>query len=395
MTNRNRQQSLRTRTVQPSHRSGDEEVWPVVPPIVTSAAYAARDPDVMQARIRRGEPTYHRDHFPTAERLEGAIAGLEGAEAGYAMSSGMAAISIVALALLGQGDHVIVGAGGYSDTEELLCRELVRFGVVGSVVPLDEMDRVRATIRPETRLIFAETISNPGMMVPDIPALANLSREYGLVLAVDNTLATPMLCRPMEHGADLVIHSVTKFLGGHHDLSAGMVVGARPLIDRIARVGYLVGAVPGAHDAALALRGIHTLAPRMAWISETAMRIARYLADRPEVAAVRYPGLATGAEAERVRSLLPCGFGGLMVIEFASNQNHKAPAATFVRSLNMIPYVPSLGGEITTVCYPPHIIADADPDDVAVGTRLRVSIGLEDPDDLVADLEEALAALHH
>lgn len=395
MTNQRNKPSLRTRTVQSGRRSGDEAMWPVVPPIVTSAAYAARDPDLMQERVRRGEPTYHRDHFPTVERLELAIAGLEGAEAGYATSSGMAAISVVALALLGQGDHVIVGMEGYCDTEELLCGELVRFGVAGSVVPLDDLNAVRAAIRPETRLIVAETISNPGMSVPDIPSLADISGENGLLLVVDNTLATPMLCRPLEHGADLVIHSVTKFLGGHHDLSAGMVVGAHTLIDRIARAGYLLGAVPGAHDAALALRGIHTLAPRMAWISESAMRVARYLADCPELTEVRYPGLVAGAEAGRVRDLLPCGFGGLMVVEFACSQRHDAPAATFVRSLNMIPYVPSLGGEITTVCYPPHIMADAGPDHPTAGTRLRVSIGLEDPDDLIADLKRALAALHH
>ncbi|HEV2128229.1 MAG TPA: PLP-dependent transferase [Thermomicrobiales bacterium] len=392
MTPRDPGPSLRTRAARTGHHNGDGDTWPVVHPIVTSTALAGRDPDTLVNRIGRNEPTYHRAHFPNAARLEEAVAELEGAEAGYATSSGMAAVTTVVLALLGQGDHLIVGAGGYSDSEELLTRELARFGIGGSVVPLDDLGAVRNAIRPQTTLIFAETITNPGITVPDLGALAGITRERGVTLVVDSTVATPMLCRPLEHGADLVIHSVTKFLGGHHDLSAGVIVGSRFLIDRIARVGYLLGAVPGAHDSALALRGIHTLAPRMAWISESADRIARYLAEQPEVACVRYPGLATGAEGERVRRMLPDGRSGLMVVEFNGTAT-QAPAAAFVRSLRMIPYVTSLGGEITTVCYPPRILADGDPETAGVGTRLRLSVGLEDPEDLIADLNGAFEAM--
>ncbi|MDQ4044353.1 MAG: aminotransferase class I/II-fold pyridoxal phosphate-dependent enzyme [Chloroflexota bacterium] len=392
MTPRDSEPSLRTRAARTGHQDGDGDVWPVVHPIVTSTALAGRDPDAIHRRIGRDEPTYHRAHFPNAVRLEEAVAELEGAEAGYATSSGMAAVTTVVLALLGQGDHLIVGTGGYSDSEELLTRELVRFGIDGSVVPLDDLDAVRDAIRPRTRLIFAETIANPSMMVPDLEQLARIARGRDIRLVVDNTVPTPMLCRPLEHGADLVIHSVTKFIGGHHDLSAGMVVGSRDLIDRLARVGYLLGAVPGAHDAALALRGIHTLAPRMAWISESADCIARYLAEQPEVACVRYPGLATGVEGERVRRMLPNGCSGLMVIEFNGTAT-QAPAAAFVRSLKLIPYVTSLGGEITTVCYPPRILADGDPETARVGTRLRLSVGLEDPEDLIADLKGAFEAM--
>lgn len=381
----------RTRSVQGGHYNGDR-AWPVTPPIVTSTAYASHDPDEMLGRMRQGEPTYNRDHFPNARQLEALVAGLEGAEAGYATSSGMAAIALVALAMLSQGDHIVLGAGGYSDTEELITRELPRFGIACSVVDVGDLDAVRDTIRPGTSMIFAETIANPAITVADIPALAAIARERGIPLVIDNTLPTPALCRPMEHGADLVVHSVTKYLGGHHDLSAGVVVGSERRMERIRQVGYLLGGVPGAHDAALAVRGIRTLVPRIVWISETARRLTAYLCDRPEVASVRYPGLEGRGDADLAARLLPDGAGGVFVVELGGD-DPVGTAASLVRNLRLIPYVASLGGEITTVCYPPRILTDEERAARRGEPSLRFSVGLEDPADLIADLEQAFAAI--
>lgn len=383
---------VRTRSAQGGHRQDEGDVWPLVPPIVSSTVYASHDPFMVANRIAAGEPTYNRDQFPNPRLLGDLVADLEGAERGYATASGMAAITVVALALLSQGDHLVLAGGGYSDTEELLTRELPRFGVTGTVVDPNDLDAVRAATRPETRLLLAETIANPAITVADIPALAEIAHAVGAVLAIDNTFATPLLCQPLALGADLVIHSATKFLGGHHDLSAGVVAGPDRLMAEIARVGYLLGAVPGATDSWLAVRGIRTLAPRMDWISRSARNVAEWLAAHPEIASVRYPGVTEGDDDGLVARILPRGGGGVMVIELAGSDASEQTAA-FVRGLEMIVYAPSLGGEVTTLCYPPKIQTREEQASKERVGALRVSIGLEDPADIIADMEQALAKI--
>jgi cystathionine beta-lyase/cystathionine gamma-synthase len=192
--------------------------------------------------------------------------------------------------------------------------------------------------------------------------------------------------------AELVIHSATKFLGGHHDLSAGVVAGSELLMAEIARVGYLLGPVPGATDAWLAVRGIRTLAPRMDWISRSAREVAEWLAARTEIAGVRYPGVTEDEDRTLVARILPRGGGGVMVVELAG-PDAGARAAALVRNLRMIVYAPSLGGEVTTLCYPPSIQTREERSRKDRGAALRVSIGLEDPADIIADFEQALGAL--
>lgn len=382
----------RARTVSVRHAGGEGAAWPVTAPIVTSTAWATHDPDEIRRHRERGEPTYNRDHFPNVQQLERLVADLEGAEAGYATASGMAAISLVALALLSQGDHLVLGAGGYSDTEEFLVHELARYGITCSVVDVRDRAAVRGAIQSNTRMIFAETVSNPGIVVADIPMLAAIAHERDLPLVIDNTLPTPVLCQPIAHGADLVVHSVTKFLGGHHDLSAGVIVGGERWMGHLRRVGYLLGAVPGAHDAALAVRGIRTIVPRMDWISRSASMIAEFLDERPEIATVRYPGGTNDDDAELAARLMPDGYGGVMVVELAG-PDAEARAAAFVRALRSILYVSSLGGDLTTVCYPPRLRVGDEREGGGSGNALRFSIGLEDSDDLIADLQQALDSL--
>ncbi|MBA2276425.1 MAG: aminotransferase class I/II-fold pyridoxal phosphate-dependent enzyme [Chloroflexia bacterium] len=380
--------SFRTRAVHAGESTG-AAVRPLSDPIYQSSVYAFDDPGLSASRHTAEPPlpNYSRDHFPNVAALEQAVAELEGAEAGYAVASGMAAISLVFLALLGTGSHVVAGCGAYCDTEALLDQVLSRFGVTASFVDLHDAGAVAAALQPTTRLIFVETIANPGIHLADLPALSALARERGIPLCVDNTFATPALCRPMEHGADLVVHSVTKFLGGHHDLTAGVVVGRADLLRRIQRTGYLIGSLLGAMDAWLALRGIRTLAPRMAWISKTAAEVAAELARHPAVAAVYYPGLAAGPDADLVRRLLPDGAGGMMTFDVAGGPE---AAARLVRRLRLIPFAPSLGGTTTTICYPPRTLAPATESFHPPVASLRLSIGLESASDLIADLRQAL-----
>ena len=379
--------SLQTRMV---HAGSDrsQPVRPLTEPIVQSSVYAFDEPPVF-AHPSGGavpQPMYSREHFPNVMAFEVAIADLEAAEAGYAVASGMAAIAHVLMTLLGQGDHVIVAEGSYCDTELLMHRILGRFGIETSVVPRCDHIAMERAITERTRIIFVETISNPSIEVCDIAGLAEICGRHGVILVVDNTFATPALCRPIEHGADLVIHSATKFLGGHHDLTAGIIVGRADLIEEIRPTGYLLGALLGAFDAWLALRGVRTLAPRMAWISASAQRIAEFLATHPAVCHVSYPGLATGADAELVRTLLPNGAGGMILIHLNGGV---AATESVVRELELIQFAPSLGGTVTTVCYPPVGRMGVYDPHLSSG-QLRLSIGLEAVEDIVRDLDRAL-----
>jgi cystathionine beta-lyase/cystathionine gamma-synthase len=196
-----------------------------------------------------------------------------------------------------------------------------------------------------------------------------------------------VFCRPLEHGADLVVHSATKFLGGHHDLTAGVVVGGQDLVQRIRNTGYLIGTVPGAMDAWLALRGIRTLAPRMAWINETAGEIAGFLEDHLAISMVRYPGLATGKDAAVADRILPDGAGGMLAFQVAGGDG---VAEAFLRRLRLVAYVPSLGGVTTTICFPPRTL-DGQREPRQSDGWLRLSVGLESPADVIADIAQALA----
>lgn len=382
------QLTQRTRAVHAGeNRDGNSR--PLVTPIYQSTAFASDEARISSARHECGQPSYSRDRFPNLRELEQAVADLECADAGCATSSGMAAISLICLTFLSAGDHVVLAEGSYCDTAELLSQVFGKFGVEVTVVNMAEGAYVESAITPRTRLLLAETIANPSMTVPDLDALADIARRHNVLFCVDNTFATPIFCRPVEHGADLVIHSATKFLGGHHDLTAGVVVAAAPLIDRLQRTGYLVGTLPGAMDAWLALRGIRTLAPRMTWIAQTAGVVARALEGHPAIARVRYPGTASGAKAEIIKRMLPDGAGGMLAIQLAGGD---AATETFISALRLIPYVPSLGGVTTSVCYPPRSLEAREQERQANGW-LRFSIGLESPEDLIADITQALAAI--
>jgi len=302
----------------------------------------------------------------------------------------MGAIAAVFLSHLAAGDHLVASADCYCDVRSLVELELVRLGISASFIDASDPDAVRHAIRPTTRMVYVETISNPGMKLVDLAALAEIAHAAGALLCVDNTVATPLLCRPLALGADLVLHSATKFLGGHHDLTAGVVVGRTDLIDRLRRVVYLYGATLGPMEAWLALRGIKTLAARLAWACATARAVAAFLEAHPAVACVRYPGLPGHPQAVLAQRLLPDGAGALLAFDLRGGAT---AAAILLHHLNLIVYAPSFGGPTTTTTYPPRdLVADgvarsAGAYDCAT---IRLSVGLEATSDIVADLSRAL-----
>jgi cystathionine beta-lyase len=321
-----------------------------------------------------GEFDYARSGNPTRRSLEGTLASLDGAAAGFAFSSGMAAISTVLL-LFKAGDHLIVTDDCYGGTWRVLTRVFGRFGLNASFVDTSDPEAVEAAIRPETRALFVETLSNPFLKRTDVSAMASIARRHKLLLIVDNTLLSPCLARPIEEGADIVIHSATKFLGGHSDLVAGSVAVKDPaLAKEIYFLQNAVGAVLGPQDCFLLMRGVKTLQVRVAKQSETAAELARWLAARPDVTEVFYPGI-----------------GSIVTFRLSFSVRPKE----FVSALELPLLGVSLGAVESIVTVPArhsHASVSAQERERR-GIRddlIRFSVGLEEPVDLVRDLEQAL-----
>jgi cystathionine beta-lyase/cystathionine gamma-synthase len=390
--NRQSERTLRTRVVHAGERAEAGE-HPLVEPIHQNSAYAFEDSAQADRVYADGGPLYARDGMPNVRTLERAVARLEGAGDAVAASSGMAAIAITCLALLKSGDHVLIGDDGYCDTAALLNDMGSKFNLRITRTNLNNLDAVRSSITPATKLVFAETISNPGMRLVDLDALSAITRERGALLVVDNTLATPVLCRPIEFGADLVIHSAGKFLGGHSDVTAGIVAGSSPLVARLKRAAYLYGPLLAPMEAWLTLRGLKTLAPRMTWASQSAATIADWLGTHPAVAEVNYAGRHDHEQSALARRLLPCGAGSVLSFCLAGGE---PTADAVIAHLRTIPYVPSIGGLVTIASYPPRSpIFDDGGDQILTPYRsstIRLSIGLEEAADIIAELGEALTA---
>jgi cystathionine beta-lyase/cystathionine gamma-synthase len=338
---------------------------------------------------------YSRYANPTTQALEAAAADLEGGAAALATSSGMGAINAVLLALLRPGDHVIAQRCLYGGTFSVFATLAARYNIDVSYISGREAGEVAAALRPNSRLLFLETIANPTIAVSDLPAMIAAGHEAGLTCVVDNTFATPALCRPIEHGADIVVHSATKYLGGHDDVTLGLVVSAseqahHPLWKHTVDLG--VAADPFA--AWLTLRGLKTLALRMERHCATAAHLANNLAAHPGVKQVYWPGLPDHPDHAVARRIL-AGFGGMLAFDVAGGRE---AGLAFGTGLRLAVLAPSLGGAETLVLHPAstsHRQMDAaslSAAGIGEGT-IRVSAGLEHPDDLWADFEQALASL--
>jgi cystathionine beta-lyase/cystathionine gamma-synthase len=328
---------------------------------------------------------------PNAEIVQKRLAALEGAEACLVLSSGMAATACALLALLRPGDHLLASRGIYGETQELLTKEFVSLGIAVTLVNPHESRSWRQGLRKETRAVFLESPVNPSCRVVDLRPLSYLTHEIGLALVVDSTFASPVNFRPLEHGADVVIHSTTKFLNGHHDVIGGAVLGTASYIEEVRRKMMLWGQAPDPFACWMLERGLKTLDVRVQRQNENAMGIAQWADERKEVKVVHYPGLASHPDhAAAVHHMN--GFGGMLGLELTGGAR---AADRFTRKLRLIRNAPSLGGVDSLVCEPrytshTHFTAERR---AALGIPdgfLRVSVGIEDMSDLIADLEQAL-----
>ena len=333
---------------------------------------------------------YARTQNPTRSALEANLAAIEGGKAGFCFASGMAATSTV-MTLLKSGDHVVATADMYGGTYRLFEQVLRKYQLDFTYVNTSRLSELERAIRPATRLIFLETPTNPMLAVTDLASACTIAHGHGIPVAVDNTFASPFVQRPIAFGADLVIHSTTKFLNGHSDSVGGAVIAVRDdHIEWLRFVQNAEGAIIGPMDAWLVLRGTKTLTVRMERHNANAMALAEYLASHPKVTAVHYPGLPSHPQHELARQQMR-GFGGLISFQLGSLER----ARTVLNSVRLISLAESLGGVETLISHPATMTHAAIPDDQRqqLGIHddlVRLSVGIEDVEDLEEDLAQAL-----
>jgi len=365
----------------------------IVTPIIQSATYTFANTqeicDHFEGRIERDE--YGRYGNPTQRVAECKLAALEGAEDGLLFASGMAAITTTLFAMLSRGAHVVVTDDAYRRTRQFLHQILRRYGVEVSTVPAGDYQRMEEAVRQTTRLIFSESPTNPYNRILDLERVADIGRRHRIKTIIDATFATPINQRPIEFGIDLVIHSGTKYLGGHNDLLSGAVLGSADLVGAIRDLQGVTGAVPDPFAAYLLIRGIKTLALRVARQNENAQRLAEFLAAHPKVERVHYPGLSTHPEhAIAVRQMR--GFGGVVSFEVRGDLT---TASRLVDACRIPRIAPSLGG-VESLIEQPALMSFYElttEERLQVGikdTLVRYSVGVEDAGDLIADLAAAL-----
>ncbi len=365
----------------------DPSTGAVSVPIYATSTFVQSSPGVHQGY------DYARSGNPTRDAFERGVASVEGGSAGFAFGSGLAAISTV-LDLLPAGSHVIASDDLYGGTWRLF--ERVRQSSAGlqvSFVDLTDLAAVAAAFRPETRLLWIETPTNPTLKLADLRALAKLARRHGVLSAADNTFASPVVQRPLEHGIDLVMHSATKYLGGHSDLIAGVVVVGdnAALADRLRFLQNAVGAILGPFDSFLALRGLKTLAVRVERHCENALELARYLERQPGIRRVLYPGLRSHPQHALARRQMQ-GFGGIVSIDVEGGLRR---ARTVLERCRVFALAESLGGVESLIEHPGLMTHASLPPARrrALGITdglIRLSVGIEDVRDLRADLQQAL-----
>jgi cystathionine beta-lyase/cystathionine gamma-synthase len=360
----------------------------VMPPVVMASTFAQPEP---------GKPLkydYSRSGNPTRSALEASLAALEGGARGFAFSSGCAAATTL-LHFLKPGDHVISGDDVYGGTFRLFDKVMKPFGVESSFVDLGDLSKFEAAIKPTTRFVWFETPTNPTLKLADISAIAAIAKQRGLRVLVDNTFATPVLQRPLALGADVVLHSTTKYINGHSDVVGGALITSDPeLCERIPFLQNAIGAVPSPMDCYLVMRGIKTLPIRMHAHVAGASELAARLAAHPRVARVHYPGLASHPQHELAKRQMS-GPGGMISVELASDLEG---SRRFLQALRIFALAESLGGVESLAEHPALMTHASIPADnrKALGisdSLVRLSVGIEHVDDLWHDLETALRAI--
>ncbi len=371
------------------------EAKPASVPIYQSATFSFEDPEGLADTIRQGKDAgyvYSRWHNPTRAALEQVVADLERGERAVSFGSGMAAISTTLASLLKAGEHAVASPYLYGGSYSVMTKLLTRWGIETTLAPSHRVDDMVAVMREDTKVCYTETIGNPNCPVPDLEALAKACRQRGIVLVVDNTFASPYLCNPLTLGVDVVVHSTTKYLGGHSDLVGGIAVGRDDLLGEVREMSVELGGIPGPLDAWLVLRGVQTLALRMDRHTESATALARMLEGHEKVERVWYPGLASHPDHELAARLLPKGSGGMLSFELAGGLDS---GRRFQEALELALVAPSLGGTHTLATHPPTVThTQLTPEQRhALGISdglIRVSVGIEDEADILEDFERAL-----
>ncbi len=365
--------------------SPDPTTGAIVPPIYETATY------VLDEVGQDKGFDYTRSANPTREVLEANLAAVEGGRYGVCYASGMSAVD-ACLKLLGAGDHVVCSDDVYGGVSRHFNKVLARYGLGFTYVDTSQPETVRQAIRPETRLLWVETPTNPLLKVTDLAAMAAIAREHGLYFAVDSTFATPVFLRPLEYGADMVMHSTTKYLSGHNQIIGGLVVTDRDDIhDELKFVQKTIGAVPSPFDCWLTLSGLKTLHLRMARHAENAQKVAAFLEAHPKVARVAYPGLASHPQHAVARAQMS-GFSGMISFELNGGM---AAGKALMNGVRLCGLAESLGSVETMITHPATMThAEVPPEERhARGLSdglVRLSVGIEDADDIIADLEQAL-----
>jgi cystathionine beta-lyase/cystathionine gamma-synthase len=363
----------------------DPSTGAVITPIYQTSTYAQQS-----IGVHKGYE-YARGDNPTRSAYEANVATLEGAKRGIAFGSGMAAIDAV-VSILDSGDEVLMTQDVYGGTYRLFSRIRTRHGLTFRRVATHDLDAVRAALTPKTKMLFVETPTNPNLLVSDLPALSAICREHGILLAVDNTFMTPFFQRPLSFGADLVVHSATKYLNGHSDMVGGIVLtSSEDLHQRIRFQQFAAGAIPGPFDCWLAMRGTKTLALRMERHDASARVIAQRLADHPAVQRTIYPGLASHPHHELAKRQMG-GFGGMISFDLGSREASRI----VLENVRIFALAESLGGVESLISQPAEMthasISQEDRDALGITPGLtRISVGIEDLEDLWSDLENALA----
>jgi methionine-gamma-lyase len=368
---------------------------PLAPDLIPAAVHVFTDLDDYDAVARGERPGYYygRNTNSNREMLERAVADLEVAEAGVATGSGMAALYAAILALVPRPATIVATRELYGGTAALLRQDLEPAGYEVQFIDLTDLDAVRLAVGG-AGLVIAETITNPLCRVPDLEAIAKMARDRGVPFLVDNTFATPIFCRPLDLGATVVMHSATKYLGGHSDLVAGVIVGTAAEMGRARARAARTGTTLSPFDAWLALRGLRTLEVRMRRHSANALTLARAMRSMRGVSRVHHPALEDSPSHDVTRRLMPNGSGGMMAFDL---EGGREAVQRMMGRFSLVTFAASLGGVETTISYPEitshRSMSPEERAAVGVGPgTVRVSVGIEDPDDIVADFAHALSA---
>jgi methionine-gamma-lyase len=378
------------------HSGGaDDPLGAVAPPIYQTTTFAFSDAERMAKIVSEEVPGYYYTRWgnPTVRLVEEKLAALEGGEDALALASGMAAVSTALLTLLKASDHVVSAESVYSGTYELFTKVLPKFGVEVSLVDAIDAANYERAIRPTTRLFYLETPANPTMKVTDIRAVVELAQRRGLLTVMDNTFATPYNQQPLRLGVDVVVHAATKYLGGHSDVTAGIIVGSREIIHAAKTEGLrILGGVLDPFGAWLLIRGLKTLGLRMERHNDNTLAVARFLHGHPKVAAVHYPGLESHPNHAVARAQMH-GFGGMLSFEVKGGAEAGRRLVEAVRLARM---AVSLGGAETLIVHAASTTHAPVPREARLKAGIsdgliRLSVGIEHVEDILEDLEQALA----